>query len=139
MYPILMRLADRGLLETSWETGQPGGRPRRHLYRLTGAGAALAAELVAELATATVRKMLTDPIVAGFRLRQGGSSPGSWTPILDVATWRAVGAKLGGTRTVNRSDGGSDVIRRFEPRPRRTAGSAEHPPRWAARSRRARR
>jgi PadR family transcriptional regulator PadR len=45
MYPILMRLADRGLLETSWETGQPAGRPPRHLYRLTGAGAALAAEL----------------------------------------------------------------------------------------------
>jgi PadR family transcriptional regulator, regulatory protein PadR len=45
MYPILIRLADRGLLETSWETGQPPGRPPRHLYRLTGAGAALAAEL----------------------------------------------------------------------------------------------
>ena len=45
MYPILMRLADRGLLETSWETGQTQGRPPRHLYRLTGAGAALAAEL----------------------------------------------------------------------------------------------
>jgi PadR family transcriptional regulator len=37
MYPILMRLADRGLLETGWETERPG-RPPRHLYRLTGAG-----------------------------------------------------------------------------------------------------
>jgi PadR family transcriptional regulator PadR len=45
MYPILMRLADRGLLETSWETGPARGRPPRHLYRLTGAGAALAAQL----------------------------------------------------------------------------------------------
>ena len=35
MYPILMRLADRGLLKTSWETDVEGGRPPRHLYRLT--------------------------------------------------------------------------------------------------------
>jgi len=45
MYPILMRLADRGLLETSWEAGPPRGRPPRHLYRLTGPGVDLAAEL----------------------------------------------------------------------------------------------
>jgi DNA-binding PadR family transcriptional regulator len=45
MYPILMRLADRGLLETAWETDAPAGRPPRHLYRLTGPGVALAAEL----------------------------------------------------------------------------------------------
>ena len=38
MYPILIRLADRGLLETSWETGRVSGRPARHLYRLTAAG-----------------------------------------------------------------------------------------------------
>jgi DNA-binding PadR family transcriptional regulator len=38
MYPILMRLADRGLLETTWETDVPSGRPPRHLYRLTGTG-----------------------------------------------------------------------------------------------------
>jgi PadR family transcriptional regulator len=41
MYPILMRLADRGLLETSWDCG----RPPRHRYRLTGSGRALATEL----------------------------------------------------------------------------------------------
>lgn len=45
MYPILMRLADRGLLETSWETGVDGGRPPRHLYRITAAGRELATEL----------------------------------------------------------------------------------------------
>jgi DNA-binding PadR family transcriptional regulator len=45
VYPILMRLADRGLLETTWETGVPPGRPPRHLYRLTGSGRVLAAEL----------------------------------------------------------------------------------------------
>ena len=38
MYPILMRLADRGLLETTWETDAPSGRPPRHLYRLTATG-----------------------------------------------------------------------------------------------------
>src|SRR5215813_7857990 len=47
MYPILMRLADRGLLETIWESDAPVGRPPRHLYRLTGQGLELAAELAA--------------------------------------------------------------------------------------------
>lgn len=42
MYPILIRLADRGLLETSWETNHVPGRPARHLYRLTGTGRAYA-------------------------------------------------------------------------------------------------
>src|SRR5687768_875374 len=45
MYPILMRLADRGLLETSWETGAEAGRPPRHLYRLTRSGLELVGEL----------------------------------------------------------------------------------------------
>ncbi|MPZ86132.1 MAG: PadR family transcriptional regulator [Actinophytocola sp.] len=45
MYPILMRLADRGLLETSWESAPPTGRPPRHLYRLTGPSRTLAADL----------------------------------------------------------------------------------------------
>lgn len=45
MYPILMRLADRGLLETTWESEIPVGRPPRHLYRLTEAGLELTHEL----------------------------------------------------------------------------------------------
>ena len=45
MYPILMRLADRGLLETMWESNPPAGRPSRHMYRLTGEGRAAAAKL----------------------------------------------------------------------------------------------
>jgi PadR family transcriptional regulator, regulatory protein PadR len=53
VYPILMRLADRGLLETAWETEAPPGRPPRHLYRLTGPGRALAAELAAQAAAPT--------------------------------------------------------------------------------------
>ena len=46
LYPILVRLADRGLLETSWEPGVDS-RPPRHLYRLTGAGREFVAALTA--------------------------------------------------------------------------------------------
>ena len=45
LYPILIRLSDRGLLEASWETDPPQGRPARHLYRLTAAGLQTAAAL----------------------------------------------------------------------------------------------
>jgi DNA-binding PadR family transcriptional regulator len=44
LYPILIRLCDRGLLEATWEVDPPRGRPPRHLYRLTGAGVRAAAE-----------------------------------------------------------------------------------------------
>jgi PadR family transcriptional regulator PadR len=49
LYPILMRLEERGWLETQWETPQPiaekrGGRPPRHMYRLTAGGRAWAME-----------------------------------------------------------------------------------------------
>ena len=37
LYPILMRLADRSLLETAWETVE-AGRPPRHMYKLTADG-----------------------------------------------------------------------------------------------------
>lgn len=42
LYPILMRLAERDLLETRWEPSPEAGRPPRHMYRLTADGAALA-------------------------------------------------------------------------------------------------
>jgi DNA-binding PadR family transcriptional regulator len=48
LYPILMRLADRGWLEASWEDEQPAGRPRRHLYRLTSEGLARSSKALAE-------------------------------------------------------------------------------------------
>jgi PadR family transcriptional regulator PadR len=38
LYPILMRLCDRGLLEARWELAPPIGRPRRHMYRITAEG-----------------------------------------------------------------------------------------------------
>ncbi|HEY6794091.1 MAG TPA: PadR family transcriptional regulator [Kineosporiaceae bacterium] len=57
LYPILMRLCDRGLLESAWEAEAPAGRPARHLYRLTGAGAQLAQELAtSEAGTRTARR-----------------------------------------------------------------------------------
>jgi PadR family transcriptional regulator, regulatory protein PadR len=37
LYPILMRLADRKLLETRWEAAEPG-KPPRHMYRFTQEG-----------------------------------------------------------------------------------------------------
>jgi PadR family transcriptional regulator, regulatory protein PadR len=43
LYPILMRMADRKLLETSWETTEPG-RPPRHMYRFTPDGLRFARE-----------------------------------------------------------------------------------------------
>jgi PadR family transcriptional regulator PadR len=36
LYPILMRLCDRGVLEARWEDAPAAGRPPRHLYRLKG-------------------------------------------------------------------------------------------------------
>jgi len=56
LYPILVRLADRGLLETSWEPSR-GSRPPRHLYRLTLAGR----EYVAALPTARADRTVPRP------------------------------------------------------------------------------
>lgn len=44
LYPILMRLSDRGMLESKWEPSEHEGRPPRKLYRLTTEGAAYAIE-----------------------------------------------------------------------------------------------
>ena len=50
LYPILVRLAERGWLETRWvEPGRPG-LPPRHTYRLTGPGCALARSRLADAA-----------------------------------------------------------------------------------------
>jgi PadR family transcriptional regulator, regulatory protein PadR len=47
LYPILIRLADRKIVEACWEADQPAGRPRRHLYRLTSQGLAAATAALA--------------------------------------------------------------------------------------------
>jgi PadR family transcriptional regulator PadR len=41
LYPILIRLSDRGLLDSRWEPAE-AGRPPRHVYRLTTDGLAQA-------------------------------------------------------------------------------------------------
>lgn len=62
LYPILMRLSDRALLEAAWETDPPAGRPPRHLYRLTPDGLALAGAVSEPEPTATrVRRPATTP------------------------------------------------------------------------------
>jgi DNA-binding PadR family transcriptional regulator len=42
LYPILMRLSDRGFLEHKWLPSEEAGRPPRHVYRLTAKGVAYA-------------------------------------------------------------------------------------------------
>src|ERR1700722_12063305 len=48
LYPILIRLAERGLVEACWEDGQPAGRPRGHRSGLGPAGRAAAGAARAE-------------------------------------------------------------------------------------------
>ena len=47
LYPILIRMAERGLVEARWQEETAPGRPRRHLYRLTADGLATAAQALA--------------------------------------------------------------------------------------------
>jgi PadR family transcriptional regulator, regulatory protein PadR len=56
LYPILIRLADRGLVESEWQEEPAPGRPRRHLYRLTTDGLAAAAAARANSDTVTAAK-----------------------------------------------------------------------------------
>ena len=65
LYPVLVRLADRGLVEACWEDEQPSGRPRRHLYRITADGLA-----VTETALAQAR-LAGDQVSVRSRVRSG--------------------------------------------------------------------
>jgi DNA-binding PadR family transcriptional regulator len=68
LYPILMRLADRELVEARWQDEPQPGRPRRHLYRLTTAGLASATGALASAAeTAAAR--------AGARTARSAARP----------------------------------------------------------------
>lgn len=51
LYPILMRFEREGWLSSAWEVADPReeGRPRRRLYRITGAGQAALAKSFASL------------------------------------------------------------------------------------------
>ena len=41
LYPMLIRLAERGLLESCWGESETPGRPPRHMYRLSPQGVEL--------------------------------------------------------------------------------------------------
>jgi DNA-binding PadR family transcriptional regulator len=47
LYPILIRLCDREMLDSKWETSEEIGRPPRHMYRLTNKGLMFAKEQLA--------------------------------------------------------------------------------------------
>src|SRR5277367_4155700 len=53
LYPILMRLADRKLLETAWEASDPG-KPPRHMYKFTPDGLLFARQQQSARPTASV-------------------------------------------------------------------------------------
>jgi PadR family transcriptional regulator PadR len=65
LYPILIRLADQGLLEACWQDEPQPGRPRRHLYRLTAAGLASAATALAAAAEPKAAKAARTRAVRG--------------------------------------------------------------------------
>jgi PadR family transcriptional regulator PadR len=65
LYPILIRLADRGLVEACWQDEPEPGRPRRHLYRLTAAGLASATAAPARAARPAATKAARTPAVRG--------------------------------------------------------------------------
>ncbi|MGA3157002.1 MAG: PadR family transcriptional regulator [Steroidobacteraceae bacterium] len=56
LYPLLMRLSDRGLLDSKWEPAEMPGRPPRHMYRLTSLGTAYAREQLAAFTTSLSRR-----------------------------------------------------------------------------------
>ena len=62
LYPILMRLAESGLLETRWEEAEPG-RPPRHMYRLTAEGLRYAREQ----AGSTAKRVHARPAFGGAK------------------------------------------------------------------------
>ena len=68
LYPILIRLADRGLVEACWQDEPAPGRPRRHLYRLTSAGLASA--------TAGHREAADGPAAQAGRARRDSRDDG---------------------------------------------------------------
>jgi PadR family transcriptional regulator, regulatory protein PadR len=73
VYPILIRLAERGYVETAWEQDVPQGRPPRHLYRLSATGA----EQVTELRRAEAQHSSRRSRVGGGRAPGSGAVAGA--------------------------------------------------------------
>ena len=42
LYPVLMRLSDRGFLDSKWVESEIAGRPQRRMYKLNASGLAFA-------------------------------------------------------------------------------------------------
>jgi len=85
LYPILIRLADRGLVEACWQDEPVPGRPRRHLYRLTPGGAASATAALAEAELAGAE-------LAGAELAKAGSASTKARPGASPRRGRGVAA-----------------------------------------------
>ena len=99
LYPLLVRLAERGYLDARWEPDPPEGRPRRHHYRLTEAGAVKAAEAKStEAKTAAGQSAAPHAGAAGRKQPAAGAGP--------------KGAEGSGPSTV---DGGPGKGRRVRP------------------------
>ena len=73
LYPILIRLAERRLIEAQWEDEQPAGRPRRHLYRLTGEGLVTARAALAEATLAEAAGKRRRPAARRRLVAEGGA------------------------------------------------------------------
>ena len=58
LYPILIRLDERGLLESRWLEPAAPGRPQRHAYRLLPAGRQALAEAVRTAGAGRLRERL---------------------------------------------------------------------------------
>jgi DNA-binding PadR family transcriptional regulator len=74
LYPILIRLADRGLVEACWQEEPMPGRPRRHLYRLTADGLASATRALAPQAQQPARRSAASS-AARQPIRRGAAAP----------------------------------------------------------------
>lgn len=58
LYPILIRCAERGLLEAEWLDPAEPGRPPRHAYRILPAGLAALREAAAPRPLASAKEKL---------------------------------------------------------------------------------
>ena len=66
LYPILLRLADRELLDSKWEEAPPRGRPPRHLYRLSTRGREYAAAHGQEDASGEARPRIAERAIGAL-------------------------------------------------------------------------
>jgi PadR family transcriptional regulator len=72
LYPILVRLADREIVQARWEEDEPSARPRRHLYRLTSDGLAATTAALAAVPAPATRAARPGRAAAPWRLAREG-------------------------------------------------------------------